>query len=67
MDETTLQNYHAHVRGAATFILLGQKNPPVDAQRVAQWYHLDEAIVQKDIDTIVESERHKLNGVFEVK
>ena len=59
--------YRAHVRGAATFILLGQKNPPIDALELVRLYRLDLATVSADIDAIVERERNKPDGVFGVK
>lgn len=58
--------YRAHVRGAATFILLGQKDPPIDAREIVRLYQLDLETVSADIDAIVQRERHKVGGVFEV-
>lgn len=57
--------YRSLVRGAATYILLGDKNPPIDALELARTYHLDLAVVEADIDAIVQRERHKVGGVFE--
>jgi hypothetical protein len=67
MDNDEQNEYRAHVRGAATFILLGQKNPPMDAPELVRLYHLDLATASADIDAIVVRERHKVGGVFEVK
>ena len=67
MDNEVQSKYRAHVRGAATFILLGQKNPPMDAPELVRLYQLDLATVSADIDAIVLRERHKVGGVFEVK
>jgi hypothetical protein len=67
MDQEQQQEYRAHVRGAATFILLGQPDPPMDARELARLYHVDLATVTAEIDAIVQSERHKVGGVFEVK
>jgi len=67
MDNQEQQNYRAHVRGAATYILLGQKNPPMDAAELVRLYDLDLATVNADIDAIVQSERHKAGGAFEVE
>ena len=36
MDNEKQSEYRAHVRGTATFILLGQKNPPMDAAELVQ-------------------------------
>jgi hypothetical protein len=67
IDNEKQSEYRAHVRGAATFILLGQKNPPMDAAELVRLYHLDLATVSADVDAIVLRERHKVGGVFEVK
>jgi hypothetical protein len=67
MDNEKQGEYRAHVRGAATFILLGQKNPPMDAAELVRLYRLDLATVSADVDAIVQRERHKVGGVFEVK
>lgn len=66
MDSEKEQEYRAHLRGAATFLLLGQKDPPMDAAELVRLYHLDLETVQADIDGIVQNERHKVGGVFEV-
>ncbi len=65
MDSTEEKEYRAHVRGAATYILLGQKDPPMDALELVRIYKVDLAIVTADIDAIVQYERHKVGGVFE--
>jgi hypothetical protein len=63
-----LQNkYRAHVRGAATFILLGKHDAPMNALELMRLYSVDLMTVTADINAIVESERHKAGGVFEVK
>ena len=67
MNTEEQNEYRAHVRGAATFILLGQKNPPMSASIVAETYKLDLATATADIDAIVQSERLKVGGVFEAK
>jgi hypothetical protein len=67
MDNDEQSQYRAHVRGAATFILLGQRNPPMDAAELVRLYQLDPETVSADIDAIVQRERHKVGGVFEVK
>lgn len=67
MDNEEQAEYRSHVRGAATFILLGQKNPPMDASQLVRLYHLDLATVTADIDAVVLTERHKVGGAFEVK
>ncbi len=67
MNSEDQKNYHEHVRGAATYILLGKKNPPMDALELVRVYNLDLATVTADIDSIVEGERHKAGGVFEIK
>ncbi|HZQ07480.1 MAG TPA: hypothetical protein VFD70_12945 [Anaerolineae bacterium] len=66
MDLERQNEYRAHVRGAATFILLGQPAPPMDALELVRLYNLDLTTVTADINAIVESERHKVGGVFEV-
>ncbi len=65
MNDDQLKDYRSLCRGAATYILLGQKNPPIDALQVAQLYELDPAAVAADIEAIVQSERNKVGGVFE--
>lgn len=66
MDDKELKEYRGLVRGAATYILLGDNNPPIDALELVRVYKLDLAIVNADIDAIVQRERHKVGGVFEV-
>lgn len=65
MNNEEQKEYRALVRGAATFILLGDKNPPIEALELVRTYKLDLAIVNADIDAIVQSERRKVGGVFE--
>jgi hypothetical protein len=67
MDNEEQSLYRAHLRGAATFILLGQKDPPIDAPEIVRLYQLDLETVSAEIDAIVQRERHKVGGVFEVK
>lgn len=66
MDSEQKKEYYAHLRGAATFILLGQKDPPMDALELVRLYQLDLETVKADIDAIVQSERQKVGGVFEM-
>jgi hypothetical protein len=66
MDREQQKEYRSHVRGAATFILLGQQDPPMDASELMRLYKLDRMTVTADIDVIVQGERHKVGGVFEV-
>lgn len=63
-DEEQIE-YRALVRGAATYVLLGMTKPPMDAQELVRLYNLDPAIVNADIDAIVQNERKKVGGVFE--
>lgn len=65
MNDEQQKQYRALCRGAATYILLGQKNPPVDALELARLYQLDTAVVTADIDAIVQGERREAGGVFE--
>ena len=58
--------YSALCRGAATFILLGKKELAVQSAALAEQFHLDSAVVAGDIDAIVQTERHKSGGVFEL-
>jgi hypothetical protein len=67
MNSEVQNEYRSHVRGAATFILLGQKDPPMDAAELVRLYQLDLATVSADVDAIVQRERRKVGGVFEVK
>lgn len=67
MDDREHTEYYSYVRGAATYILLGKKNPPIASVELARLYQLDLATVNADIDAIVQFERHKQGGVFEVK
>lgn len=66
MDSQQQKEYRSLVRGAATYILLGDKNPPIAAPEIVRTFGLDRAIVNADIDAIVQSERRKVGGVFEV-
>ncbi len=65
MDDEEQGEYLAHVRGAATYILLGEKNPPIAAADLARIYNLSLAAVSADIDAIVQSRKNKTGGVFE--
>jgi hypothetical protein len=65
MNSQEQKEYRALVRGVATYILLGDKNPPIQALELVQTFKLDLAIVNADIDAIVQSERRKVGGVFE--
>jgi len=67
MDSEIEKQYRSHVRGAATFILLGQNDGPMNALEVNRLYDVDLETVRADIDAIVQSERHKVGGVFELK
>ena len=67
MNTEEQNDYRSHVRGAATYILLGQKNPPMSPSEVAKIYKLDLATVSADVDAIVQSEKLKVGGVFESK
>jgi hypothetical protein len=66
MDSQQLKEYRSLVRGAATYILLGDKHPPIDALELVQTFGLDLATVNADIDAIVQSERRHVGGAFEV-
>ena len=66
MDEQQMAMYRAHVRGAATFILLGRQDAPMNAAKLMELYPVDFQTVTADIDAIVSSERHKVGGVFEL-
>lgn len=67
MDEQQLTQYRAHVRGAATFILLGRHDDaPMNAAKLMELYPVDFETVTADIDAIVSSERHRAGGVFEL-
>ncbi len=66
MTSEEQQKYRSLVRGVATYILLGDKNPPIDANELVRTYQLDLATVNADIDAIVQRERHKVGGVFEI-
>jgi hypothetical protein len=66
MDSEQQKEYRSHVRGAATFILLGQKDPPMNALELVRRYNVDLETVTADIDAIVQSEQHKVGGAFEV-
>lgn len=64
-EQSEQSEYRAHVRGAATYILLGQQDPPISAMKVAEIYKLDLENVTADVDAVVQSERAKVGGVFE--
>lgn len=67
MDEQQLALYRAHVRGAATFILLHRTDAPMNATKLVELYPVDLATATADIDAIVSSEHRKVGGVFELK
>ena len=60
------QEYRSFIRGAATYILLKQNNPPMDAQKIVELFAVDADRVNADIDLIVQTELHKVGGVFEL-
>ncbi len=66
MNDKEKTEYDSYVRGAATFVLLGKKNPLTSAE-LAQLYQLDVETVNADIDAIVQYERRKPGGVFETR
>ncbi len=65
MDNETQNEDQSLVRGAATWVLVGKKNPATEALALANFYHLDPTTVRADIDAIVQAERGKKGGVFE--
>jgi hypothetical protein len=65
MTSEEQKKYRSLVRGAATYILLGDNDPPIDARELVQTFQLDLTTVNADIDAIVQRERHKVGGVFE--
>lgn len=67
MDERQEKEYRGLVRGAATFILLKQVPPPMDANMIAQLFDADLAQVTADIDAIVQKEHAKVGGAFELE
>lgn len=67
MDPELQNEYRAHVRGAATFILLGRQDAPMNALELTRLYPVDLMTATADINAIVESERHKAGGVFEAE
>ncbi len=66
MNDQEKIEYDSYVRGAATFVLVGKKNP-LTAAELARLYQLDVEKVNADIDAIVQSERQKPGGVFEAR
>ena len=68
MDTEERQQYQAHCRGAATYVLLGaNSNLGMTAESIASLYTIDPATVREDINKIVQAERHKAGGAFETK
>ncbi len=67
MNSDQEKEYLGLVRGVATYILLGQTNPAINAADLGRIYNLDLAMVNADIEAVVQSERHKEDGVFQVK
>ncbi len=65
MNDKEKTEYDSYVRGAATFILVGNKNPPLSSAELARLYQIDIETVNADIDAIVRYERQKPGGVFE--
>ncbi|MCL5951363.1 MAG: hypothetical protein M1132_06520 [Chloroflexi bacterium] len=57
MDSQEQKEYRALVRGAATYILLGDKNPPTNALELVRIYNLDPAIMNADTGVLRESWR----------
>ncbi len=66
MNDQEKTEYDSYVRGAATFVLVGKKNP-FTAAELARLYQLDVEKVNADIDAIVQYERQKPGGVFEAR
>ncbi len=67
MDELQEKEYRGLVRGAATFILLKQVPPPMDANMIAKHFGADLVQVAADIDAIVQKEHAKVGGAFELE
>lgn len=66
MTNQQAQEYRSFIRGAATYILLKQENPPMDARKIADLYAVDLEKVNAEINRIVETEQHKVGGAFEI-
>lgn len=67
MNSDQEKEYLSLVRGVATYILLGQTNPAIDASELGRTFNLPLERVNADIDAIVASEHHKVGGVFELQ
>jgi hypothetical protein len=65
MTSEEQKEYRTLVRGAATYVLLGSKYPPMSVLELVRLYKLDPAIVSADVEAIVQSELSKAGGVFE--
>ena len=67
MDTENQTQYDALCRGAATYILLGNNNDlGMTVEEIASLYAVAPATVREDIEKIVQIERHKVGGVFEI-
>lgn len=65
MTEQQQHDYQSHVRGAATWILLGKTETLMDAAELVRLYGVDLATVTADINAIVQAEHAKAGGIFE--
>lgn len=65
MTEQQSVAYQSHVRGAATWILLGKVDAAMNAEALVRIYGVNLTTAIADIDAIVQAERAKVGGVFE--
>lgn len=65
MTEKQQTEYQSHVRGAATWILLGKSEPMMDAAELVRLYNVPLEQALADIDVIVRAEHAKSGGIFE--
>lgn len=64
MDRDRRKEYQNACRQAAMAILLSQSDLETEGSAIAQRYHIESALVRRDLDMLVQNERQKVSGVF---
>ena len=64
MDRDRRKEYHNACRQAAVAILLSQSDLETEWSAIARRYHIEPALVRRDLDMLIQNERQKGSGVF---
>ncbi len=64
MDRDRRKEYQNACRHAAMAILLSQSDLETEWSAIAHRYHIETALVRRDIEMLIQNERQKVSGVF---